>query len=159
MQGNRIWGWGLPITSRQRSRAIRCGNIWCWRWGGSKCDPHDFYTSILGEVTIFLGRVEPPNPRQFLRWCTVYSNKHNNFVDFYTFAYILDLFFRILDEDFHLFNTDYISRPVGFTQPKGMNWPSYIMSLPGAMAWYFVPSCLHPRVSVKFLDITQHYRH
>jgi len=45
------------------------------------------------------------------------------------------------------------------TQPKGMNWPSYIMSLPGAMAWYFMPSCLHPRVSVKFLDITQHYRH
>jgi len=38
---------------------------------GQSVTPHDFYTSILGEVTIFLGRVEPPPPTsrqtQFLR--------------------------------------------------------------------------------------------
>ena len=44
----------------------------------------------------------------------VYSHKHTNVVDFYIFTYLLDLFFSLLDEDFHLFNTDYISRPVGF---------------------------------------------
>ena len=36
-------------------------------------------------------------------------------MDFYTFAYILDLFFSILDEDFHLFNMDYVSRPIGYS--------------------------------------------
>ena len=48
MHGNRIWGWGPPITSSQRSRGRRCGNIWCWRWGRSKCDPLRFLHEYSG---------------------------------------------------------------------------------------------------------------
>jgi len=30
-----------------------------------------------------------------------------------------------------------------YTLPKGTTWPSYIMALPWAMAWYFPRSCIH----------------
>ena len=44
----------------------------CSSLGGSKCDPHGFYTSILREVTIpGEGRTALSQPPcQFLRWCS-----------------------------------------------------------------------------------------
>ena len=52
-------------------------------------------------------------------------------MDFNTFAYILDLFFSILDEDFHLFNTDCISRPVGFLSGEAKRAPRHL----GGSVW------------------------